>query len=150
MGQEAFYNIYFSARLLRYPIYRGQHSELAKLIENQGKKRDIQNLFIEAVSYATDNKIANPFWFEKETVTQVLTDMKMEIKKELSTEEFEFVAQILKVDTKHGMNDGFKHHDDLTEREKEVLNELAQESSNKDPSHIVLAYNHILIIRNKL
>ncbi len=200
IGQEAFHKIYFSAKLLRYPIYRGQHFELAKqfakeyevkdnfvenmdcdllyasiqyenenkeeamnlvetliakarkmqnklkivegdllktrmLLENQGDKRDIQNLFIEAVTYATEDKIAHPFWFEKETSYKILSDLKLVLKKELSKEEFEFISLVLSADVKHGMKEKVEHQDnkhqnDLTEREKEVLHELSCGSSN--------------------
>ena len=200
MGQEAFQNIYYSAKLLRYPIYRGQHSELAKefamkyaasdnlvenmdcdllytsvhyelgnkekaidlvevliakarksqnklkivegdllktrmLIENQGNIRDIQNLFIEAVSYAAENKIAHPIWIERKTANKVLSDLKTELKRELSDDEFEFVSHVLSADPKHGIqektkSDYEKNKDDLTEREKEVLHELAYGSTN--------------------
>ncbi|SEW14636.1 LuxR C-terminal-related transcriptional regulator [[Clostridium] fimetarium] len=200
MGQEAFQNIYYSGKLLRYPIYRGQHSELAKqfatmyaasddfienmdcdllytsiqyelgnkekamdlvevliakarkiqnklkivegdllkarmLLENQGNIRDIQNLFLEAVSYAIDDRIANPFWFERKTANKIMLDLKTELKKELTDEEFEFVSCVLSADPKHGMkeNTRYEHEkkrDDLTEREKEVLHELSYGSTN--------------------
>jgi len=200
MGQEAFHNIFYSARLLRYPIYRGQHRELAKqfvvsyevpnnyaenmdvellytsiqyelgnkkkamdlvetliakarklqnklkivegdllktrmLLENQGNIRDIQNLFIEAVAYAISDKIANPFWFERKTTSKVMSECKIELSKELTAEEFEFVSSVLSADTKHGIqektkNENVKNKDDLTEREKEVLHELSLGSTN--------------------
>jgi LuxR family maltose regulon positive regulatory protein len=200
MGQEAFQNIYYSARLLRYPIYRGQHMELSKkfleeyegselfvenmdcdllyasihyesgdkekamklvetliakarktqnklkivegdllktrmLLDNNENKRDIQNLFIEAVSYATEDKIANPFWFEKETTDKLWSDLKLELKKELSEKEFDFLSQVLSADEKHGIQQQSKaqlqrEQHDLTQREKEVLDELAAGSSN--------------------
>jgi len=200
MGQEVFENIYYSGRLLRYPIYRGQHNELAKefaakyaasensvenmdcdllytsiqyeignkdkamelvdaliakarkiqnklkiiegdllktrmLLENHGNTRDIQNLFIEAVSYAIVDKIANPFWFERNTANKVIADLKVELKKELTEEEFEFVTRILSADPKHGIQEKVnlvyeKNKDDLTEREKEVLYELSCGSTN--------------------
>ena len=200
MGQEAFQNIYYSGKLLRYPIYRGQHSELAKqfatmyaasdnfienmdcdllytsiqyelgnkekamnlvevliakarkiqnklkivegdllkahmLLENQGNIRDIQNLFLEAVSYAIDDKIANPFWFERKTATKIMSDLKEELKKELTDVEFEFVSRVLSADPKHGMQENTdseheKKKNDLTEREKDVIHELAYGSTN--------------------
>ncbi|WP_115028037.1 LuxR C-terminal-related transcriptional regulator [Acetobacterium bakii] len=198
MGQEAFQNIYYSARLLRYPLYREQHSELAKnfaakyesmdnlvknmdcdllytsiqyefgnkekaldlvealiakarkmqnklkivegdllktrmLLESQGNTRDIQNLFIEAVSYAAEDEIANPFWFEQKTAHKVLGDLKTELKKELSEKEFEFVLRILTADVSHGiygLKKREKNQNDLTERENEVIQELASGSSN--------------------
>ncbi|MFA9377295.1 MAG: LuxR C-terminal-related transcriptional regulator [Lachnotalea sp.] len=200
MGQEAFLNIYFSARLLRYPIYRGQHNDLLNqfvneyeamknpvenmdckllyasiqyemgnkekalfqveeliakarksqnklkivegdllksriLIENQGDKRDIQNLFIESVSYAIEDGIAHPFWFEKKTTNRIVNELRMELEKELSKEEMEFVSSILTADPKHGIQEKTeykkeRYQDELTEREKEVLLELSKGSTN--------------------
>jgi LuxR family maltose regulon positive regulatory protein len=199
MGQEIYQNIYYSARLLRYPFYRGEHQDFTKqfisqyeaaddimenmdcdllyvsiqyetghyskalelvecliakarkmqnklkivegdllklrmLLTNQGDKRIIKNLFVEAVSYATEDKIANPFWFEKNSVNQVLLIMNAELKKELSKEEYEFVTCIMSADTKSGISQIIKdkadNTDGLTEREMEVLNELASGSTN--------------------
>jgi len=200
MGQEALHNIYFSARLLRYPIYRGQHNELLKqfaneyealknpienmdcallyasiqyeigdkekalllveeliakarksqnklkiiegdllksriLLETQGNKRDIQNLFIESVSYAVEDAIAHPFWFEKKTSDIILNEFKPELEKELSKEEMEFVSYILAADSIYGIQEKTKCkkencQNNLTEREKEVLTELSKGSTN--------------------
>jgi LuxR family maltose regulon positive regulatory protein len=200
MGQEAYDNVAYSARLLRYPLYRGKHMELAKrflesyhendslvdnmdgqllyasiqyetgdyetalelvdtmiarsrkmqnklkiiecdllkarmLLDNEGERRDIQNLFVEAVSYAMEDGIAHPFWFEKNTVSQIVSEMKTELNKELSKEESNFVASILSSDSKHGISPKRRTNeamceDLLTEREKEVLQELAAGSTN--------------------
>lgn len=220
LGFEIYKNIYFSARILRYPICRGNHKELAKqfvkdyeaasdavkimdsdllyaiilyengdvkrsmqivdtligkarktqnklkiiegdllkthmLIDSEGDKRDIQNLFLEAVSYATENRIALPFWFEKKTVNKVLSVMKAELQKKLSVEEFEFLSSILKTDARTGISEDIKHRNDLTGREKEVLNELAKGSSNKQIAEILYislptVKSHIINIYGKL
>ena len=114
MGQDAIHNICFSARLLKYPIYRGNHNELARqfakdyeLTDDINKNMDSDLLYIsiqyenghtqqareqletliamarkkqsklkivEAVSYAVEDQIALPFWFEKETVKKVFAN----------------------------------------------------------------------------
>lgn len=200
MGQEAYDNVAYSARLLRYPLYRGKHMELAKrflesyhendslvdnmdgqllyasiqyetdnyetavalvdsmianarkmqnklkiiecdllkarmLLEQNGERRDIKNLFMEAVSYAMENGIAHPFWFEKNTVNRIVYEMKPELLKELSKEEFDFINSMLSADPKHGIVPKSKTKEEngevlLTEREKEVLQELAAGSTN--------------------
>lgn len=200
MGQEAFQNIIYSARLLRYPIYRGQHKELAMqysqkyeiaenlidsldcdllytciqyeygnketasklideiiakarkmqnklkivegallkvrmLIENEGKVRDIQNLFMEAVAYAYAENIANPFWFEKDTVVRVLSKFREELIREFSKEEFEFLTSVLNADTKRGLSEKLPKEknnqlEELSVREREVLLELASGKTN--------------------
>jgi LuxR family maltose regulon positive regulatory protein len=200
IGQEAFENSYFSARLLRYPIYRGQHPELARkfveiyenskdfvenmdcellyisilfeqgkpeqafwLVENliakarkmqnklkivegdllklrllvttNGDQRVIQNLFIEAVSYATENCIANPFWFEYQSVMVVFKEGQTVFKNEFSKEAYSFIVRVLAADPKCGLSEktkgpAKKQIDALTEREKEVLAELAEGCTN--------------------
>lgn len=200
IGQEAFENSYFSARLLRYPIYRGQHPELARkfveiyenskdfvenmdcellyisilfeqgkpeqafwLVENliakarkmqnklkivegdllklrllvttNGDQRVIQNLFIEAVSYATENCIANPFWFEYQSVMAVFKEGQTVFKNEFSKEAYSFIVRVLAADPKCGLSEktkgpAKKQIDALTEREKEVLAELAEGCTN--------------------
>ena len=52
------------------------------LLEQKGERRDIKNLFMESVSYAIENGIAHPFWFEKNTVNQIVSEMKTELNKE--------------------------------------------------------------------
>jgi LuxR family maltose regulon positive regulatory protein len=105
------------------------------LQENQGSRRDIQNLFVEAVSYATENRIAHPFWFERNTVDKIVSEMKTELSKELSKEEFEFLTSVLSADSKHGIlfnanTREIKREEILTEREREVLQELAAGKTN--------------------
>jgi LuxR family maltose regulon positive regulatory protein len=116
-------------------IVEGDLLKTRMLLDNNENKRDIQNLFIEAVSYATEDKIANPFWFEKETTDKLWSDLKLELKKELSEKEFDFLSQVLSADEKHGIQQQSKaqlqrEQHDLTQREKEVLDELAAGSSN--------------------
>jgi LuxR family maltose regulon positive regulatory protein len=220
MGQEIYKNIYYCARLLRYPVYRGNHNELAEnfareyeasedivkmmdtdllyaniqyenglidnaeeivdsiiskarktrnklkiiegdlfkvhiLLDKKGDKRSIQNLFVEAVAYASENTIALPFWFEKETTKRVLMDMETEIQKKLSKEEWAFLCSVLKADSKNGMAETQKNFDNLTEREKEVLKELANGSSNKQIAEklcisLATVKSHIINIYGKL
>ncbi|AFA49920.1 LuxR C-terminal-related transcriptional regulator [Acetobacterium woodii] len=198
MDQESYKNSYISARLLRYPIYRGQHHELAEnfvriyetsddfvdnmdcellymsilfelgnrdqalqlvenlianarkmqnklkivegdllkmrlLVETNSDKRVILNLLIEAITYAVENCIANPFWFERKSVVRVFNEFKIELKKELPAASFDFISRVLSADPQKGMSEKMeakKRTDALTEREKEVLDELAEGSSN--------------------
>ena len=220
MSQEVFKNIYFSARLLRYPIYRDNNKELAKqfvkdyeaaddalkimecdllysiiqyengnveeakrlvneitlkarktqnklkivegdlfkirmLLDLEGNKNDIQNLFLEAVFYGAENGLALPFWFEKKTTEKVVADMEVELKNKLSIEEFDFVSCVLKADGKNDITDIEKPQDNLTEREKEVLNELAKGSTNKQIAEnlfisLSTVKSHIINIYGKL
>lgn len=219
-NQEVYQNIVYSARLLRYPIYRGKHKELAMkfaedyqsagdfakvmdtqllyagiqfeagaisealdlvdkiiararksqnklkiiegdllkariLLESDQNKREIQNLLIEAVSYAYSNSVAISFWFEKQTVESILQKMGDEIHKKLSEDEWKFLHSILKADAQAGLEENFHSDFDLTVREQEVLNELAKGCTNKqiaDNLCISLATvkSHIINIYGKL
>ncbi|AOR24481.1 helix-turn-helix transcriptional regulator [Clostridium taeniosporum] len=220
MNKEIFKNIYFSARLLRYPICRDNNKKLAKqflkeyedaddslkimecdllysiiqyengniekakklvneitqkarkmqnklkiiecdlfkirmLLDMEGNKNDIQNLFLEAVSYGAENGLALPFWFEKKTTKKVMADMGAEFKNKLSSEEIDFISSILNSDGKNGIKEIKKNQYDLTEREKEVLNELAKGSTNKQIAEnlyisLSTVKSHIINIYGKL
>jgi LuxR family maltose regulon positive regulatory protein len=220
LDQEMFRNIFYSARLLRYPIYRGNHRKLAQqyiidynaadnmekimdtellysgilyeegdfeqalqvvdrmiakarkaqnklkiiegdllkarfLSENDGKIREIRNLFIEAVTYAYENLIALPFWFEKVTVSKLLTQMGAEIQEKLTKEEIDFVKSILKIEGEVGLEIGDSLSDDLTQREREVLNEMAKGCTNKEIAEqlcisLATVKSHVINIYGKL
>ncbi|HEX3021271.1 MAG TPA: LuxR C-terminal-related transcriptional regulator [Lachnospiraceae bacterium] len=220
LDQEMFRNIFYSARLLRYPIYRGKHRKLAKqyiidynaadnmekvmdtellyagilyeegdfeqalqvidrmiakarkaqnklkiiegdllkarfLSENDGKIREIRNLFIEAVTYANENLIALPFWFEKVTVSKLLTQMGAEIQEKLTKEEIDFVKSILKLEGEVGLEIGDSLSEDLTQREREVLYEMAKGCTNKEIANqlcisLATVKSHVINIYGKL
>lgn len=220
MEQEGSHNIYYSARLLRYPIYRGSHMELArrfagdyensennvkqmdcellyasilfeinhydkaleiidsiislarktqnklKIIEGdllkarilsagEGNKRVIRNLFLESISYAAEEGIAIPFWFEKEITGKLLKEMEADLKRNLSKEEWEFVNNIGNSEEEEEVQKNKKDIGELTEREIEVLEELARGSSNKQIAEklcisLATVKSHIINLYGKL
>ncbi|BCN31023.1 LuxR C-terminal-related transcriptional regulator [Anaeromicropila herbilytica] len=137
-------------------IVEGDLLKTRILLDNAGDQKEIKNLFIEAISYAAVNRIAHPFWFERATTERIGTIMKEELKEELSVDEYEFLELVLHVDLKHGIRveggmldnntlDGSLQNqqlltndrnssnavlDQLTEREKDVLNEMALGNTN--------------------
>lgn len=218
--KELYQSIFFMARLLRYPIYRGNHSDLAEkfmkdyevaediiknfdtdllyigilyekgeienallwinnliaearkrqnklkivegtllkariMTEQKGADREVLNLFIEAISYAYENKIAEPFWFEKVTITKLLHIYQEELEKKVAKEELQFVKRILVIDRENGLEPINEKGYDLTERELEVFNEMQKGFTNKqiaDSLCISLATvkTHIINIYGKL
>ncbi len=220
MDRDKSYNIYFTGRLLRYPIYRGNHKELSRqfakeyesivnrvrqmdcellyaailfengydnqaleiinslistarktqnklkiiegdllkariLVERNGNKREIQNLFLESISYAVEDGIALPFWFEKEITGKLLKEFELELKKKLTTEEYEFVVNINNSEADLTHTRIKKDLCDLTEREIEVLQELSNGSSNKQIAEnlcisLATVKSHIINLYGKL
>lgn len=190
---ELYNSIFFSARLLRYPIYRGKNQKLAKsflvkykeadeliknmdteilyagivyemgdkelamqivdtliararkvknklktvegtlmkarfLYEQKIDNKRVLNLIVEAVSYAYQEQIAAPFWFEKECLNEILNDMKEELKGLLSENKLKFIRSVILGEL---IKDSTYDVEELTEREIEVLNEIAMGYSNK-------------------
>ena len=217
---ELYKSIFFLARLLRYPIYRGNYKNLAikfekdyeaadesiknmdtellyagiiyengnieraitltdrliaksrklqnklKIVEGvllkvriiseqEGSDREVVNMFIEAVSYAFDDVIALPFWFEKETVLSILEKYEEVLAGKLEAEQLVFVKKIMGADQVKGINITQTKGYDLTERELEVLNEMKKGYSNKQIAEklcisLATVKSHIINIYGKL
>ncbi|MHB8066156.1 MAG: response regulator transcription factor, partial [Ruminiclostridium sp.] len=101
------------------------------------------------------NVIAIPFWFEKKTVESIIQNMYQELEKKLSDEEWKFINSILKADSQIGLEESNDAGFALTEREREVLYELANGCTNKQIAenlYISLATvkSHIINIYGKL
>lgn len=220
IGGELSKNIYYCAKIIRYPICRGSHMELSKqfadsyenseidvkqmdcellfatiLLENNkedkalevinsliitarksqnkmkiiegdllkarilnrkgGNKREILNLFLESISYAVENEIAHPFWFEKDITEKLKKEFELDLKKKLTEEEWDFIMNMGKPEMNQESVRNLRDLCDLTEREIEVLKELAQGSSNKqiaEKLYISLATvkSHIINLYGKL
>jgi LuxR family maltose regulon positive regulatory protein len=221
MGQEISHSVFYTARLLRYPIYRGKNMDLARrfakdyeasdfnikmldcdllyasilyetqqidkalklidsiiskarktqnklkiiegdlikariLSEQNGNKREIQNLFYESISYAVYDNIAQPFWFEREITEKLLKETELELRKKLSKEEWYFITNINKKEKSKNKAIEIKNDIyDLTEREREVLRELARGSTNKQIAEelcisLATVKSHIINLYGKL
>lgn len=125
-------------------------------------KRQIINLFKEAVFYSFENRIKLPFHFERETVEKVLKQYGNEIQENLTAEEKEYIEEI-----KNAINVIYHFSDKsnqasesetkniLTYREIEVLQQLATGISNKEIGEklcisLATVKSHIINIYTKL
>lgn len=192
---EAYQSVFFAARLLRYPAYRGKNEQLARsfvqdyeraeaaaknmdtellyagityefydqakaaalldsltararkagnkvkiiectlmrarwLYEEKREGQRIVNLIAEAVTYACQECIRLPFWFEKPFLTAFLGLRRKDMEAVLSEKQFQFLQEILAgcVESETGSPLPFG----LTEREWEVLQEISGGKSNKE------------------
>lgn len=219
-GMTRFDNIVYSARLLRYPVFRGQQKEMAeRFVKNYKKSEDILrvmdteilyagimyeagqigeaietaekvvikarkaqnklkivegdllkirflygqrkptreviNLFLEAVSYASENIIAVPFWFEKAVVKEITEKYNTEIKNKLSKEDQIFLNSVLHMDNNYGIRELENMKYDLSVREMEVLKEMEKGHTNKQIADslcisVATVKSHIINIYGKL
>ncbi len=120
-----------------------------KMIYNeQGGKREIINLFRETLFYSYKDKILLPYYFESEIVTKVIKQYESDFYNDLSSGEkayYKEIIRICKIETKPI----------LSEREIDVINEIAKGSSNKETAEhlcitIATVKSHIINIYSKL
>lgn len=99
--------------------------KISILITSAGEKREILNLFKEAVFYAYDDLVFLPFFYELETVKLIHSKYAHDTSTLLSDEENGFLQAVFKLADKN-------KNELLSERELEVLNELAAGYANKE------------------
>lgn len=221
LAQEKLYQgIFFSSRLLRYPIYRGNNTKLAKdfLItyvksDTQQKNMDTEILYIgiyhdlenpvkalemldellararktsnklkivecslmkarfiyldgndihkvlnlikEALTYAKDEDIRVPFWFEKEFLEKLLKEDKQIVLAELDQMEIQYIKDCITRNENSIQTQTNENPFGLTQREMEVAKEIIVGSTNKmiaDHLCISLATvkTHLINIYSKL
>lgn len=196
MNMEVYQNIFFSVRLLRYPVCREKYKELASkfkqdyeqagnilknmdtdllyieiiyengaiekafqlideligtarktknklkvveaallkinfIAEQKRSERELINLLIEVISYAYDNTIALPLWFQKKRIDFILNQYYHELSQKLSKDEINFVKHILKINQQKASKHVSQKRYDLTQRELEVLDEIKKGYTNK-------------------
>ncbi|MBC8060801.1 MAG: hypothetical protein H7Y18_09060 [Clostridiaceae bacterium] len=118
------------------------------IYETIGRKRDIINLLREAIFYSYEDSILNPYFFEAEVVAKVIKQYESDLYNDLSLAEKEHYKKIMnlcKIGTKAI----------LSEREIDVLNEIANGESNKViAEHLCISLatvkSHIINIYSKL
>ena len=120
-----------------------------KMIYNQqGRRREIINLFRENLFYSHKDKILLPYYFENEIVAKVIKQYESDFYNDLSFEEkvhYKEIIRICKIETKSI----------LSEREIDVINEISKGSSNKEiAEHLFITLatvkSHIINIYSKL
>ncbi|WP_279233346.1 LuxR C-terminal-related transcriptional regulator [Acetobacterium tundrae] len=131
-----------------FKIIEGDLLKLSMLIEMAGDEREIVNLIKEAIYYAHQNEILLPFFYEKEVM--ILLDKRYHIKilPLLSKAERAFYLAMLKLCEENNACP-------LSERELEVLHELAKGDSNKEIAEqlcisIATVKTHMINIYGKL
>jgi LuxR family maltose regulon positive regulatory protein len=115
---------------------------------DSSKRREVINLFREALFYSSDNKILQPYFFESEIVARVIKQYASDFCNDLSSAEkahYKEIINLCKVETKSI----------LSEREIDVLKEIAKGASNKDiAEHLCISLatvkSHIINIYSKL
>lgn len=121
------------------------------LISDKEDKRQIVNLFKEAVFYSFQDRIMLPFYFENETVEKVLKKYEAEIQFGIAnSNEKIYIEDIKKI---CGINSEIKNI--LTDREVEVLKQLSTGISNKEIAEnlcisLATVKSHIINIYSKL
>lgn len=125
------------------------------LYEQEKAPVSVINLLIEATEYACPEKIRLPFWFEKTFLTNLIGEKESEIKKSMPDIQQEFLRSILyendaeKPEEKRGLPYN------LTDREMEVLEEIAEGNTNKViADHLCISQStvktHLISIYGKL
>ncbi len=118
------------------------------IYKNSGKKREIINLFREAIFYSSEDKILQPYYFESEIVAKVISEYASDFYSNLSSAEkahYKEIVKLCKIETKCI----------LSEREIDVLNEIASGATNKEiAEHLCISLatvkSHIINIYSKL
>lgn len=217
-NDKMYQSVFFSARLLRYPIYRGRNQELAenflnnykqsnslsrnmdadllyagilyeqgyideakaaveklaakarkihnkmKIVEcalllagilheqKQDEKR-VGNLLIEAITYACEEQLALPFWFEKMRLSSMCEAHHNPLIAAISSEEAAFLRRIL--NNEGGVQVKPQNRYSLTSREMDVLEEMMKEYTNREiADHLCISLatvkTHLINIYGKL
>lgn len=122
--------------------------KIRMMIHHPGKKREVINLFREAVFYSHEDHILLPYHKEREVVSKVVRQYEQHFYSSLSTHEkahYKAILKVCKVQTQSI----------LSEREIEVLREIAEGSTNKEiADHLCISLatvkSHIINIYTKL
>ncbi|TCK92645.1 LuxR family maltose regulon positive regulatory protein [Natranaerovirga hydrolytica] len=110
---------------IKFVLVQGCLSKINMLSAQDANKREIMNLFREALYYSSEDKIRQPFYLEKEVVHNIINQYGVEITKGLNFKEqelYEAIVNRCQVKTKTI----------LSNREIEVIKELAKGSKNKE------------------
>jgi LuxR family transcriptional regulator, maltose regulon positive regulatory protein len=117
------------------------------IYDNFGKKREIINLFREALFYSCEDKILHPYYFESEIVEKVIKQYASDFCNDLSSTEkvhYKEIINLCKIEIKPI----------LSEREIDVMKEIAKGTSNKEiAEHLCISLatvkSHIINIYRK-
>lgn len=215
---KLYQSVFFSARLLRYPVYRGKNQELAEnflgsyqqagslsrnmdadllyagilyeqgyvkeakaaveklaakarkirnkikivecalllagiLYEQELDEKRILNLLIEAITYAYEEQLSLPFWFEKKRLLNIYEVSQKALQEAVSPAQAAFFSMILNEEDTAA--DKPQNPFGLTVREMEVLEEMMKENTNRQiADHLCISLatvkTHLINIYGKL
>ena len=139
---------HYRMRRVKLKLVQASLAKIDFLLYHEGKKRDITNLFREALYYSCQDKILLPFYLERETVNKAVKLVDPEFYSDLSNNEKDFYQDLInlcKIDTKSILSD----------RELEVLIEITKGSSNKEIADnlcisLATVKSHVINIYSKL
>ncbi|OPJ63063.1 LuxR C-terminal-related transcriptional regulator [Clostridium oryzae] len=122
--------------------------KISIIYNNSEKKRDVINLFREALFYSSKNSMLSPYHFERETVRKLISDYDKDIRNEMSEDQKLHYKQIMDICDINSKSI-------LSERELDVLKELAKGLSNKEIGQqlsisLATVKTHIINIYGKL
>lgn len=122
--------------------------KLYLLKQGDRDSRLITDLYKEAIYYASDDNIRQPFWFERETVRWLIREYGTDITAGMSEKEKSFHLEILRLCS-------MSEHSLLSERELEVLTAMADGLTNKAIGEelcisLATVKTHVLNIYRKL
>lgn len=137
-------------------LVEGNLQRVRFLVAQPGEQREVVDAFIEAMVYAYEEQMVLPIWFEKEAVKEMMKihhkmiDLKLgESIALFMKESLGFLNIQIEIDCEE------KGLEDLTEREREVLEEMKQGFTNKEIAvHLCISIatvkTHIINIYSKL
>lgn len=133
----------FKFKLIEASIFK-----IRMLLQLKENKREIINLFREALYYSFKDNIKLPFYFERETVLKVFKQHLTEIQAGLTLSEKKFLEDIKSLC-------GYEAKNILSDREIEVLKEMSTGISNKEIGEklcisLATVKSHIINIYSKL
>jgi len=139
---------YSRKQKIKLKLVQASLFKIKMIYDDLGKKREIINLFRESLVYSCNDKILQPYYFESEIVTKVIKQYERDFYKDLSSAEkthYKDIMNVCKIEKKSI----------LSEREMDVMNEIARGSSNKEIAEqlcisLATVKSHIINIYSKL
>jgi LuxR family maltose regulon positive regulatory protein len=133
---------------IKLKIIEAELFKIRMLTDQTGDRREVANLIKEALLYSCDDRILLPYYAEHETVRETIRHYEPEISSDLTADEKKHLREILALGKSSVGNL-------LSERETEVLKELAAGASNKGIAlqlciSVATVKTHIINIYSKL
>ena len=135
-------------RKIKLTLVQASLAKITMIFDSPGKKREIINLFREALFYCCEDKILLPFYVDQDIVSKVIRQYEPDVYQDLTSAEkahYTEIVNLCKIRTKPL----------LSEREMEVLTEITRGASNKEIAErlcitMATVKSHIINIYGKL